>query len=91
MSRDVSIGSIDTSLLLVTYEVSGQPDGDPANLLREWPDDIRTWDRVSPTLHAAGVQTVVPYLRGFGRTRYRDPSIFPQRSGHGALSVKRLA
>ncbi len=71
--------SIDTELLSIAYEVSGPPDGSPVVLLHGWPDDIRTWDRVLPTLHAAGYRTYAPYLRGYGPTRFRDKSTF--RSG----------
>lgn len=44
-------------------------------LLHGWPDDVRTWDGILPSLHAAGWRTIVPYLRGFGDTRFRDVSI----------------
>lgn len=63
---------IQTSVLDVTCEVSGPADGRLVVLLHGWPDDVRTWDRVVPTLHAAGWRTLVPYLRGYGPTRFRD-------------------
>lgn len=63
-----------TPLLDIAYEVSGPADGAPVLLLHGWPDDARSWDRVLPTLHAAGMRTVVPWLRGFGPTRFRSPS-----------------
>lgn len=61
-----------TPLLDIAYEASGPEDGSPAVLLHGWPDDARTWDRVLPALHAAGLRTIVPWLRGFGPTRFRS-------------------
>ncbi|AMB43951.1 alpha/beta hydrolase [Methylobacterium sp. AMS5] len=68
-----------TPLLDIAYEVGGPPDGFPVLLLHGWPDDIRTWDAIVPTLHAAGFRTFAPYLRGFGPTRFRGADI--PRSG----------
>lgn len=51
-----------------------------------WPDDARTWDRVLPVLHAANLRTIVPYLRGFGPTRFRDPGTL--RSGQISALAK---
>jgi len=61
-----------TPLLDIAYEAAGPADGSPVVLLHGWPDDPRTWDRVLPALHAAGLRTVVPWLRGFGATRFRS-------------------
>src|SRR5215831_12690890 len=63
-----------TSALSIACEISGPENGLPVILLHGWPDDARTWDRVLPALHAVGRQTYVPYLRGVGPTRFRDPS-----------------
>ncbi len=71
--------AVSTRLLEVAYEVSGPEGGRPAILLYGWPDDIRTWDRSLPALHAQGWKTIVPYLRGFGATRFLSAST--QRSG----------
>ncbi len=68
-----------TRVLEISCEVSGPNDGRSVILLHGWPDDPRTWDGILPTLHAIGWRTIVPYLRGFGGTRFRDPSI--TRSG----------
>jgi pimeloyl-ACP methyl ester carboxylesterase len=59
-----------TATLNIAFETGGPVDGDPVLLLHGWPDDVRTYDRVVPTLHAAGLRTVVPYLRGFGDTSF---------------------
>ena len=71
--------SFDTKVLSIACEVSGPERGSPLILLHGWPDDPRTWDRVLPALHAAGRRTFVPYLRGFGPTRFRNQAVL--RSG----------
>jgi len=63
---------VSTSVLDIAYEDSGPHDGVPTILLHGWPDDIRTWDGVLPALHASGRRTLVPYLRGFGETRFKS-------------------
>jgi pimeloyl-ACP methyl ester carboxylesterase len=70
---------VDTSLLRVGYEVSGPADGVAVILVHGWPDDVRTWDAVLPTLHEAGYRTYVPWLRGCGPTRFLRDDTF--RSG----------
>lgn len=62
---------VQTSTLSIGCEISGPRDGRPVFLLHGWPDDPRTWDRLLPSLHAAGWRTFAPYLRGFGPTRFR--------------------
>lgn len=59
-----------TPLLDIAYETGGPPDGFLVLLLHGWPDDVRTWDAIVPALHEAGFRTLVPYLRGFGPTRF---------------------
>lgn len=51
----------------LTFDVQdgGPPDGDVAVLLHGWPGGARTWDRVSPDLHQAGLRTLVPDQRGY--------------------------
>jgi pimeloyl-ACP methyl ester carboxylesterase len=68
-----------TETLSIGCEISGPEKGSPLILLHGWPDDTRTWDHVLPALHAAGHRTYVPYLRGFGPTRFRHSSTM--RSG----------
>lgn len=92
---------VDTLTLSIGCEISGPENGPAAILLHGWPDDVRTWDRVLPALHAAGHRTYVPYLRGFGPTRFRDPPLM--RSGQfaalgqdvidlaGAIGLERFA
>src|SRR5271168_910878 len=64
--------SIDTPILNIAYEESGNPQGFPIVLLHGFPDDIHAWDDVVPPLANAGHRVLVPYLRGYGPTRFRD-------------------
>jgi len=59
-----------TTLLEMAYDADGPETGPPVLLLHGWPDDVRTYDGVRPALHAAGFRTIVPWLRGFGPTRF---------------------
>jgi pimeloyl-ACP methyl ester carboxylesterase len=63
-----------TDTLDIGYEEHGTPDSPVALLLHGFPDDARAWDRVAPALAAAGYRVIVPYLRGFGPTRFLDPA-----------------
>jgi pimeloyl-ACP methyl ester carboxylesterase len=71
--------SVETTMLRIGFEVGGPESGFPVILAHGWPDDVRTWDAVLPALHSAGFRTWVPWLRGYGPTRFRDDNTF--RSG----------
>ena len=77
---------VETPSLRVSYEESGAADGVPVLLLHGWPYDPRSFDDVAGPLGEAGFRVLVPYLRGFGPTVYRDASIF--RSGEQAVVGK---
>jgi pimeloyl-ACP methyl ester carboxylesterase len=59
-----------TSAVDIVYEESGAADGTPVFLLHGWPYDPRCYDAVVAPLVAAGCRVIVPYLRGFGPTRF---------------------
>jgi pimeloyl-ACP methyl ester carboxylesterase len=61
---------VTTPTLKIAYETGGPSDGIPVLLLHGWPDDVRTYDRVTPPLWAAGFRTLAPCLRGFGETSF---------------------
>jgi pimeloyl-ACP methyl ester carboxylesterase len=61
---------IRTATLDIAYEESGSAGGAPVLLLHGWPYDPRCYDDVVPPLVAAGCRVIVPYLRGFGATRF---------------------
>jgi pimeloyl-ACP methyl ester carboxylesterase len=74
--------TICTPVLDIAYEESGPADGRPVLLMHGFPDDVHAYDDVAPPLAACGYRVVVPYLRGYGRTRFLDPGT--PRSGEQA-------
>ena len=72
MARAQSARSVQTPTLEIAYEESGHPQGFPIVLLHGFPDDVRAYDHVAPPLAKAGYRVLVPYLRGYGPTRFRD-------------------
>jgi len=66
--------SVQTPILNIAYEESGNPQGFPIVLLHGFPDDVHAFDNVAPPLAKAGFRVLVPYLRGYGPTRFRDAS-----------------
>ncbi|MBL8674849.1 MAG: alpha/beta hydrolase [Rhodospirillales bacterium] len=71
-----------TDVLDVAYEEHGPPDGAVVILLHGFPYDPRAFDEVAPPLAAAGHRVIVPYLRGYGPTRFLSPAT--PRSGQQA-------
>ncbi len=67
-----STRSVDAGVLTIGYEERGS--GFPVILLHGFPDDIHAYDDVAPPLAKAGFRTLVPYLRGYGPTSFRDPA-----------------
>ena len=61
---------VHTPTLDIAYEESGAADGMPVILLHGWPYDVRCYDAVVPLLTQAKCRVIVPYLRGFGPTRF---------------------
>jgi pimeloyl-ACP methyl ester carboxylesterase len=61
---------IDAGPLNVGYVDVGPPNGQPVVLLHGWPYDIHGYIDVAPALADAGYRVVVPFLRGFGTTRF---------------------
>jgi len=59
-----------TSILNIAYEEHGSSEGFPVVLLHGFPYDVRSWDKVVPALTDAGYHILVPYLRGYGPTRF---------------------
>src|SRR5215475_1187141 len=61
---------IDAGLLNVGYVETGPADGRPVILLHGWPYDIQSFAEVAPLLAKDGYRVIVPYLRGYGTTRF---------------------
>ncbi|NDL63333.1 alpha/beta fold hydrolase [Acerihabitans arboris] len=90
-----------TPMLDLAYEEHGPEDGAAVILLHGFPYDPRAYDNVAPPLAARGYRVLVPYLRGYGPTRFVDAGVM--RSGQqaalaqdlldlmDALSIKRAA
>src|ERR1700720_1279510 len=65
-----SLKQIDAGLLNVGYAEAGPTNGPPVILLHGWPYDIYSFVDVAPLLAAKGYRVIVPYMRGFGTTRF---------------------
>jgi len=65
-----SLKQIDAGLLNVGYAELGPAGGRPVLLMHGWPYDIHSYEEVAPLLAAAGYRVIVPFLRGYGTTRF---------------------
>ena len=65
---------VSAGLLNVSYVEEGPADGPAVLLLHGWPYDIHSFIDVAPVLAAAGCRVIVPYLRGYGSTRFLSSS-----------------
>jgi pimeloyl-ACP methyl ester carboxylesterase len=65
-----SLKQIDAGVLNVGYAETGPLDGPAVILLHGWPYDIHSYVDVAPRLSKAGYRVIVPYLRGYGTTRF---------------------
>lgn len=82
--------TVRAGVLDVAYERHGPRDGWPVVLLHGFPYDPRCFDEVVGPLAAAGADVVVPYLRGYGPTRFVDPAT-PRSGQQAALAHDLLA
>src|SRR5437773_5180095 len=64
--------SVRTPTLEIGYEAHGPASGFPIVLLHGFPDDVRAFDGMTPGLVSAGYRVLIPYLRGYGPTRFLD-------------------
>jgi pimeloyl-ACP methyl ester carboxylesterase len=64
------VKQIDAGLLNVGYAEAGPADGPAVILLHGWPYDIHSFVDVAPLLASAGYRVIVPYVRGYGTTRF---------------------
>lgn len=76
--------TIKTGVLEIAYEAHGPADGEPVILLHGFPYDPRCFDEVAPPLAADGCRVLVPYLRGYGPTRFLSDKT-PRSGEQGAL------
>lgn len=68
-----TIRQVKAGLLDVGYAELGPSNGRVAILLHGWPYDIHAFEEVAPALAASGYRVIVPYLRGYGSTRFLSP------------------
>src|SRR6266853_4543089 len=77
-----SIKQIDAGVLNVGYAQAGPVNGPVVLLLHGWPYDIHAFEEVAPILAAKGYRVIIPYLRGYGTTRFLSDATM--RSGQPA-------
>jgi len=77
-----ALKQVDAGVLNVAYAEAGPADGRPVILLHGWPYDIYAFIDVAPLVAAAGYRVIVPYLRGYGLTRFLSGDTF--RNGQPA-------
>lgn len=83
--RTVRAGALD-----VAYLAGGPADGPAVMLMHGFPYDVHAYAQVAPRLVERGCRVVVPYLRGFGPTRFVDPAT-PRSGEQAALGADLLA
>lgn len=81
---------INAGVLNIAYAEAGPADGPPAILLHGWPYDIHSFADVTPMLASAGYRVLVPYLRGYGATRFLSGQTF-RNAQPSALAVDVIA
>ena len=90
MSELLANRSVDAGVLRVAYAEHGDPGGRAVVLLHGFPYDVHAYDAVAPRLAAQGLRVVVPYLRGYGPTRFLSDAT-PRSGQQGALGADLLA
>lgn len=85
-----SLKQVNAGVLNVGYAEAGSADGKPVILLHGWPYDIHTYVDVAPLLAQAGYRVIVPYLRGYGTTRFLSDDT-PRNGQQSAIAVDVIA
>lgn len=80
----------DAGVLDVAYYEEGPADGPVVMLLHGFPYDIHSYVDVAPRLAAQGCRIIVPYLRGYGPTRFHDPAT-PRSGEQAAIAADLMA
>ena len=85
-----ALKQIDAGVLNVGYAEAGRSNGPPVILLHGWPYDIHAFVDVAPILAAKGYRVIMPYLRGYGTTRFLSDNTV--RNGEqAAIAVDTIA
>jgi len=85
-----SLKQIDAGVLNIGYAEAGPADGHAVILLHGWPYDIYSFVDVAPLLASAGYRVIVPYLRGYGSTRFLS-SDTPRNGQQAVVAVDAIA
>ncbi|MET0935307.1 MAG: alpha/beta hydrolase [Luteibacter sp.] len=78
--------TVKAGVLDIGYAEDGPANGPPVILLHGWPYDIYSYVEVAPMLAAAGYRVLVPFLRGFGTTRFLSPDT-PRNGQQAAIAA----
>ncbi len=81
---------VDAGVLNVGYVEVGPSSGPPVILLHGWPYDIHTYEDVAPLLASAGYRAIVPFLRGYGTTRFLSKET-PRNGQQSVIAVDVIA
>ena len=81
---------VDAGVLDIAYYEAGPSDGPAAMLMHGFPYDIHSYVDVAPMLASTGCRIVVPYLRGYGPTRFRDAAT-PRSGEQAAIGADMMA
>src|SRR6476469_5447074 len=82
--------NVDAGVLNIAYYEAGPADGPAVVLMHGFPYDIHAYVDVAPMLAAQGCRAIVPYLRGYGPTRFRDKAT-PRSGEQAALGADLIA
>jgi pimeloyl-ACP methyl ester carboxylesterase len=85
-----AVRQVEAGTLSVGYAEAGPADGPVVMLLHGWPYDIHSYAEVTPRLAAAGYRVIVPYLRGYGPTRFLSDET-PRNGQQSALAADAVA
>jgi pimeloyl-ACP methyl ester carboxylesterase len=85
-----SLKQVEAGVLNVGYAEAGPSNGEPVLLLHGWPYDIHAFVDVAPLLAAAGYRVIVPYLRGYGTTRFLSRET-PRNGQQSAIAADTIA
>ena len=90
MTRMAPLRTIRAGVLEIAYFEAGPADGPPVLLMHGFPYDIHSYAEVAPLLARAGCRVIVPYLRGYGGTRFLSDAT-PRSGEQAALGADLLA